>query len=248
MQSILVGDREVQPQARTLREMQSVVFDTLWLKRADLQRPLYWMYRDCLLSEDREAARQLKVRYDITILEPTRLSQELNKTKGHYHSERQRGLAYPELYEVLEGQAYILLQQRAGAAISDVILVEARAGDKVIVPPNYGHITINRGEKALKMANWVSVLVESFYGPYEEKGGGAYLVFAPERPDESPKFVANLKYGRLPELRLLNAVEVSELSLTRQTPSYELIKRPQHLRFLSYPEKFSELWAKLYAR
>ncbi len=248
MQNIFVGDREIRPQARTLDEMQPVVFDREWLKKADLQQPLYFMYRDCVRPEDRPIAQELQLRYDITLLLPTRLGREYNKTKGHYHSERARGLAYPELYEVLEGDALILLQKRDGAGVSDVLAIEAHTGDKVIVPPNYGHITINTGEKSLRMANWVSLSVESFYGPYEEKNGGAYWVLAPERAASKPQYLPNIKYGRLPKVRVLPAGEVPELNLTRRIPSYDLIKSPQCLRFLSYPEEFSDLWEKLYLR
>lgn len=246
MQNIFVGDREIRPQARTLDEMQPVVFDREWLKKADLRQPLYFMYRDCVRPEDRQTAQALQLRYDITLLRPTRLGREFNKTKGHYHSERVRGLAYPELYEVLEGDALVLLQKRDGSRVSDVIALEAHPGDKVIVPPNYGHITINIGDQPLRMANWVSLSVESFYGPYEEKNGGAYWVLTSERSDSKPQYLPNIKYGRLPEMRLLSACEVSELNLTRQIPSYNLIKNPQCLRFLSHPEEFSALWAELY--
>lgn len=248
MQAILAGHREILPQVRTLAEMQAVVFDREWLKKADLQQPLYFMYRDCVLPEDQETARRLGIRYDITVLLPTRLGCEYNKTKGHYHSEKQRGLAYPELYEVLEGEGLVLLQRRDGAAVSDVIALVAQAGDKVIVPPNYGHVTINLGDAPLKMANWVSLAVESYYGPYEEKNGAAYWVLAPERSGGPRRYLPNIRYGRLPQLRVLSAYEIPELHLTRQTPIYDLIKRPQFLRFLSYPEEFSDLWQRLYER
>lgn len=244
----IVGHREIAPHVRTLAEMQSVVFDREWLKKADLQQPLYFMYRDCVLPEDQEIACRLGIRYDITVLLPTRLGCEYNKTKGHYHSEKRRGLAYPELYEVLEGEALILLQQRDGSTVSDVIAITAQAGDKVIVPPNYGHVTINLGETPLKMANWVSRAVESYYGPYEEKNGAAYWVLTPERAGGPRRYLANIRYGRLPPLRVLSACEVPELNLTRQTPSYDLIKNSESLRFLSYPEEFSDLWGKIYWR
>jgi glucose-6-phosphate isomerase len=248
MQNILVGHREVSPQARTLDEMQPVIFDREWLKKADLRQPLYFMYRDCILPEDQETARHLGIRYDITVLLPVRLGREFNKTKGHYHSEKQLGLAYPELYEVLEGEALILLQRREGSGVNDVIALTARAGDKMIVPPNYGHVTVNIGDTPLKMANWVSTRVESYYGPYEEKNGAAYWVLTPERAGDRPKYLANIRYGRLPQLRLLSACEVPDLHLTRQTPSYALIESPPSLRFLNYPEEFSDLWPRLYPR
>ena len=128
----------VPPQVRTLREMQSVIFDRAWLRTADLDQPLYLMYRDCVLPQDRQLAQQLHVRYDITELLPVRLGREYNKTKGHYHSEYKPGLCYPEIYQVLEGQAHVLLQKRDGDTITDVVLVIAHEGRSCSCPPIMG--------------------------------------------------------------------------------------------------------------
>lgn len=222
--------------------MQSVIFDKEWLRGANVDQSLYFMYRDCVLPEDQEIAHQLEIRYDITVLLPVRLGQEYNKTKGHYHSERVPGLCYPELYQVLEGQAHVLLQKRSGTTISDVIVVTAQEGDLVLVPPNYGHITINPSERTLKMANWVSTRVESFYRPFEEQGGGAYFELAAPQP----QFVPNPNYGPLPQLRSLPASEYTPLGLRRGQPIYELIKTPKLLRFLSYPEEFDDILKNVY--
>ncbi len=237
-----VGTRNVAPQPRALREMQSVIFDKEWLREADLDHSLYFMYRDCVLPEDQEIARQLEIRYDITVLLPVHLGREYNKTKGHYHSERVPGLCYPELYQVLEGQAHVLLQKREGNSVSDVLLITALEGDTVLVPPNYGHITINPTDKILKMANWVSTRVESFYMPFEEQGGGAYFELAVPQPH----FIPNSRYGALPPLRLLPAPEYPTLGLRHGQPIYELIKTPKLLRFLSYPEEFDDILKTIY--
>jgi len=230
MKTLYVGDREIHPHVRTLREMQSVIFDREWLRNAHLDQPLYLMYRDCVLPQDRQLAQQLHVRYDITELLPVRLGREYNKTKGHYHSEYKPGLCYPELYQVLEGQAHVLLQKRDGDTITDVVLVIAHEGEIVLVPPNYGHITINPTEKTLKMANWVSTKVESFYEPFEEKGGGAYFELV------GSDLVPNIRYGTLPPVRVEPAREYPQLGLRHGRPIYELIKTPEILRFLSFPD------------
>jgi glucose-6-phosphate isomerase len=244
------------PQVRTLREMQSVIFDKAWLRTADLDQPLYLMYRDGVLPQDRQIAQQLQVRYDITVLLPVRLGREFNKTKGHYHSEYKPGLGYPELYQVLEGHAHVLLQKRDGERITDVVLVIAHEGEIVLVPPNYGHITINPTEQTLKMANWVSTKVESFYEPFEQMGGGAYfeLVTSPfplrlrrglGRGERARvRLVPNARYGALPPVRVERAREYPQLGLRHGRPIYELIKNPEILRFLSFPDLLPPTWGK----
>ena len=62
------------------------------------------------------------------------------------------------------------MQQPDNDSIKDVILVKAQQGDKVIIPPGYGHLTINASNKVLKMANWVARDFESIYSPIKEKG------------------------------------------------------------------------------
>ena len=58
-------------------------------------------------------------------------------------------------------------------SVDEVILVKTTRGDKVIVPPNYGHVTNNPSEKTLRMANWVCRSFESLYEPYTQHHGGA---------------------------------------------------------------------------
>jgi glucose-6-phosphate isomerase len=234
MDTLRVDTRNVAPQPRTLREMQSVIFDKEWLRGANVDQSLYFMYRDCVLPEDQQIARQLEIRYDITVLLPVCLGKEFNKTKGHYHSEYKPGLCYPELYQVLEGQAHILLQKPSAGTVSEAMVIVAHEGQIVLVPPNYGHITINPTEKTLKMANWVSTRVHSFYEPFEEKGGGAYRELC------DGQFIPNPRYGALPPLRVVSAHEYPELGLRHGQPIYELIRIPERLRFLSYPDELQE--------
>ena len=153
--------------------MKEVIFDQSWLAGAE-DFELYYMYRDLFLSRaDKEKLLQQGLRYDITIIPPNMLGREYIKTAGHYHPLVPGGsVTYPELYEVLEGEALYLLQNQD---LSDVVAVYASAGDKVLVPPGYGHITINRSNKTLKMANFVARNFSSLYDPLQGEGRGSLL-------------------------------------------------------------------------
>src|SRR4030066_309045 len=74
-------------------------------------------------------------------------------------------------------------------------MIKAKQGDKVIIPPGYGHLTINASNKVLKMANWVARDFESIYSPIKEKGGGAYFIL-------EDNIVRNQAYENVPELRV----------------------------------------------
>ncbi len=142
------GERTFFPVVRKLEEMKEVVFDKSFLKHANMDMELYFMFRE--VSKNKEDARKMDekgLRYDITIIPPNKLGLEFVKTAWHYHPFLPGSrITYPEVYEVLEGEAHYLLQrmeeERGTEKITDVVVVKAKKGEKVIIPPNYGHVTI----------------------------------------------------------------------------------------------------------
>ncbi|MEM2924490.1 MAG: glucose-6-phosphate isomerase family protein [Methanocellales archaeon] len=233
------GERVFKPEVRKLYDMKEVIFDREWLKTAP-NLELYYMYRDLTLSKkDENASRQYCLRYDITIIPSFNLGREYVKTAGHYHPPLNSNLTYPELYEVLEGKAHYLLQKPEKTDISrilDVVLIEAEAGDKVIIPPNYGHITINPTKKTLKMANWVSRNFTSIYDPYRRMGGGAYFELT------NGEFIKNKNYIQVPEIRFLKPANFSEFGLQKNKEIYGLIRNPEKLEFLNKPSQYKALF------
>ncbi len=103
---------------------------------------------------------------------------------------------------VLEGEAIYLLQKPFGAAqgklngeIENVFSVRVKKGECAIMPPFYGHVTINSSEtEELKMANWISPDCKSDYKPYVEKQGACYYYL-------NSGWIKNKNYGEVPELR-----------------------------------------------
>lgn len=233
------GDVVREADVRELDDMRSLLLDQDYAQKAG-NRPLYFMYRDLYKDQHKETIRQHDLRFDITVMMPQPIGREYVKTKGHYHPIAKKGVQYPEIYEVMDGKAHYLLQKKDGDEITDVIVVKASAGDKVIIPPGYGHITINVGDKSLKMANWVSTKFESQYRDIEQKEGGAcYETITDE-------FVKNNKYGDVPDIRFETPQPVDDLRITRDEPMYNLIERPQRLAFLNRPHKFQWLFENLY--
>ncbi|MDY6778817.1 MAG: glucose-6-phosphate isomerase family protein [Candidatus Nanohaloarchaea archaeon] len=231
------GGMTREPDVRMLKDMEAVIWDQKWLETAD-NFPLYFMYRDLRLEQHREVIGEHDVRYDITVIPPNRLGPEYVKTKGHYHPEAADGVSYPEIYEVIQGTGHFLMQKREDGSITDVIVVEGGAGDKIVIPPNYGHITINPGAGPLKMANWVSSRFESIYGDIEEKQGGAYYETVHD------EFKQNDSYDEVPELRWMRPAPVPEFGITPDRPMYRMIEDPENLRILNTPERFDWVFEK----
>lgn len=156
---------------------------------------LYRMYRSFMRPSDAKVFKTRNIRHDITIMASLDIGPEPNKTLGHYHPVASGGLTYPEIYHVLKGRATYLLQKEGAGGITDFVSVVAKQGEALIIPPNYGHVTVNTGKEPLVMANLVSDRFASVYGGYMEMGGAAYYLLTDGR------LVANGNYGKLPEPR-----------------------------------------------
>lgn len=231
------GDRRIVPNIRRLNDMKDVIYDVKWLKTA-IDGNLYYMYRDLsTCKEDQVSMAENNLRYDITIIPPFNLGNEFVKTAGHYHPLIEgSGNTYPEVYEVLEGEAHYLIQKLENDAITDVVIVKAKKGDKVIIPPNYGHVTINPSNQILKMANWVSDGFSSIYAPYKNHGGAAYFEL------KNGKIIYNNSYNHIPEISHLKPVEIPEIGFERKEDMYDLIKEVKNLKFLNEPHDYGWLW------
>lgn len=231
------GRRTFFPVVRKLEEMKEVVFDKSFLASANMDMELYYMFR--AVSKDDEDEKKIEekgLRYDVTIIPANTLGAEFVKTAGHYHPLLpDSDIRYPEIYEVLEGEAHYLLQRREEESgiekITDVVVVKAKKGDKVIIPPYYGHVTINPSETTLKMANWVASVFSPIYEPVKRREGAAYFELT------NGEFIKNENYEDAPGIRFLKPSDtwIKEIGLSKEVGMYDLIREPEKLDFLIYP-------------
>ncbi|MGE5831758.1 MAG: glucose-6-phosphate isomerase family protein [Methanomicrobiales archaeon] len=218
------------PRLRTIEEIRGVLMDPA----CGCAEPLYSMYRDLSKSpEDRRWLHEQDLRYDLTVIPARTLCGECVKTKGHHHPANGKGVPYPEIYEILEGEAHYLLQTRSA---EDVLLVRAGPGDRVLVPPGYGHVTINPGRSTLSMANIVSTRFESDYSVYEKFGGGAWFEL------EGGALVRNPRYPHAAGARILSARDQKGLDFLPRRPLYDLVGT-KSLGFLNRPEEYPEIFS-----
>src|SRR3989338_2561794 len=202
---------ELTPDVRKLGEMEIVCFSKAFLSNADKNRIQYYMFRRMHRKQDEQFFAERNLSFDITVIPQLELGKEYNKTLGHYHPKSESGARYPEIYEVLEGQAHYLIQrldEKSGnAEVGDVLLVKAKKGDKIVMPPGYGHVSINPSHETLISANITGVF-KSEYDLYRLKEGAAYF----ELIDDS--LVPNEHYENLPLIKTIE--EAMELPLNQQ--------------------------------
>jgi glucose-6-phosphate isomerase len=219
--------------------MAKVLYDGEFAKNADWEKAIYFMHREVHKAADEKIFTEHKRRYDVTVIPPFCLGSEFVKTAGHYHelASLSAHLSFPELYEVLHGTAHFLIFRRKALAgvdddksLDDCILIEAEAGEKIFVPPNYGHVMTNPASETLATANLVEWKFKSLYEPIGNLGGGPYFELC------DGKTVPNKNYKELPPLKKIGAKEhepTASLGLDPERTVYD--------SFAESPEKFGFL-------
>lgn len=241
---IKFGNISREADIRMLYDMEDVIYDQGWLKSAD-NTELYYMYRNLYRTEnDLEIIEKNHLRYDITVIPSGLLGIEYIKTAGHYHPKVPGSDAtYPEVYQVLEGNATYLLQKRKDEnddrMIEDVIITHAGPGDVVVVPPYYGHVTINESDSDLKMANWVCSDFSSVYDSIKKCRGAAYYLI-------KTGYVRNTEYMHIPDSRYISPKDLEEFGLIKGHDMYELVNDIEKLDFLRSPQNYTDIFERMY--
>jgi glucose-6-phosphate isomerase len=235
----LIYDNEVYVSEAKPREYTEAV--PVYIKKDDHKQMLYWMYRYFESVNDKKTFDKAKLEYDITVIKNGLIGEEFVKTIGHYHSDvAGQGITYPEVYEVIEGHIEYLLQSKPDKSGKfDCILVHAETGDKVIVPPSYGHISINVGEDVAVSSNIQKkdLPAGADYDFYAQREGGAFY-----RTEKGLNPNPNYKINKL---RIVKAKEMPIFGLTKDKPLYtSFLENPEKFDFLIHPQNydFSDLF------
>jgi len=236
-----MSNRDAMPDVRRSRDLSAVLFDD----QGEPDEELYYMSRGISLSVDEQLIMSKGLRYDVTVIRPGSIGREYIKTAGHYHPEKKgTDITFPEVYEVLYGRAHYLLQRpnpHNPSELNTVLFIAAKPGDKLLVPPNFGHITINPGDDYLIMSNWVARDFTSIYTPFREMGGGAYYELYTE---DGPEFIGNKRYHMLPPLMRCPIKPFPRLNLITGLPLYRVFQENgDAFNFLTEPESYLDLFA-----
>jgi len=173
----------IKPEPRKKKDMRSFIFDPVYLSK--LKDPLYLMYRDVgsLNPAFKRLERDYGVRYDLTLIRNGMMGPEYVRTVGHHHPKN-----YSEVYEVVHGKAAFILQSKD---LKKMMVVVAKDGEAVVIPPKFGHQTVNIGKSPLLVGNLVYKGFKSDYSVYKKKHGGAFYL----NQYAGPWIMINSNYG-----------------------------------------------------
>lgn len=153
-----------------------------------------------------------KDKTNITVWETGTIDGEYIKTYGHYHVGD-----ISETYTILQGTGILLLQTRKmgpdGKRIDDEVekfeALEVKAGDKVFIKPEIGHLMVNTGKTWLVTSDDSPVYAgdadpaglpgHADYEVVKKMGGFAYFVV---EKDGQPTLIKNPKYKFVPEAKI----------------------------------------------
>ncbi len=177
----------------------------------------------------------LPLRYELTAMTGRQIGWEVAKTAGHVHV-RPTGstLGYPEIVEVLHGEAGFLIQDLSASPSGPVSgyawLVRARPGEWVILPPELAHVTIDLGAGPLVFSDVIDRRATGVYSSVADAHGFAWYLGADGR------LRANPRYLHPPAVIELSAEEWSGSAAGRL---YEVFRDdPTRLSWLSEPSRF----------
>lgn len=224
-------------------EMKGLLADETTLDEDEL---FYDVYRNIAYPKDEELLKNYDYRYDITIIMPGLVNGECKKTSGHYHGYGPtKKNTYGEVYEVIKGTALYILQKSpdfdktvGDLTLDDVIFVTVNAGQSIIVPPNYGHVSINIGMGPLVFSNLAFASCPINYDAVKKYHGMAYYI---KREDGLLKFGFNQNYKNMemPKVRKAIVRENPKLGITFGLPVYQsFIRNPEAFDFLGNPDAY----------
>ncbi len=142
---------------------------------------------------------------NITVWETGTIDGEYIKTYGHYHVGN-----LEEVYTVLQGEGIIILQGKiVDGGVESFRAISVKAGDKVHIPKETGHLAINTGKiwfvtsddspVNFEEKDPVSMPGHADYEPFRKFRGAAYYVV---EKNGKPALVKNPHYKKVPEAEI----------------------------------------------
>ncbi len=243
----LISDPDVridETRTRVLDELTEVYLDKAAC-RGDAAA--YWMFNGVYVQGDSLRLSKAPIRYELTLFPDKFIGREYIKSHGHMHKpEPHSGIDYPEICEVLVGTAHFFFQtlDPGGPSSSEAFYVEVQAGQKIVIPPGYDHLTINPGPGPLLFSDVVALSCGGNYQRFKDAGGAAYLEV--EQAGQA-EFIPNPRYVALPTLRKATPREFPQFDLCQGKALYAafLEKAGENWPFLWKPELFKGLFPDL---
>lgn len=204
--------------------------------------PVYAIAMDVGKAEHRAELERRQLLYGVVTYAAGKLGSEPVRSQGHVHKKSSHsGWSPPELYEIWQGRAFILMQEHAADEPGRCFAIEAGVGKTVVVPPGWAHATISADpQQPLTFGAWCDREYGFEYSEVRKRNGLAWhpLLTAEQRIEwvPNPRYQTQTLEVRLPR-------SYSDLGLDQCQPIYSLFeKNPEALQWISKPVLKEEVW------
>jgi glucose-6-phosphate isomerase len=197
----------------------------------------YRVYRDVRAKADAPDVATSGLRYDLTVILPGTNGREFNKTAGHRHRPRRGEQAFPEVYDVLAGRAMFVLQWDAPLRLA---IVQCGPGERVLIPGEAAHLSVNIGAEPLVIANLVAAVSKNEYDEFRAHHGAAIYLQQPEDGPAEVRQVINRSYPETPTWRTIEGSRIGSFA-PQDRPLYSaMIASPGEFAYLTDPASVSD--------
>ncbi|MBC8139553.1 MAG: hypothetical protein H8F28_27045 [Fibrella sp.] len=237
------------PESRHTTDLLAVAREPDAISKASMPQTLYHVYRNVRTTEAmHEEVTRRGLCYTLMVLRDGTIhdTPEWVRTRGHTNSLAPgTNLPYPEIHELLHGEACLYLQHGVTDGVDDVVILPLRAGDKAVVAPGWASLLANVGAEPLVVGTWRMGDCHTEHTELVAQGGMAH--FLVRGGNGTPLFEANNRYKVVPEPRIAAPKELPDWGLTRAEPLLAAFHRsPESLRCLLRPQDFADVWKTLY--
>lgn len=185
----------------------------------------YHVYEDVVGRADQPWVSQTGLRFDIAVIMPGMLGSEWMKTAGHFHRSV-HNQSLPELVEVAHGRGLILLQlMRTPDRVAEIVVLRVMRGDWVVIPPGYGHVSINTTSSPLILTHVRSRGVRLEYEEMARHRGAGYWI------GPAGQWM-NTSYEEVPEVKQFSATELYPRPFGNQSVYRAMRRHLDYFKFL----------------
>ena len=224
---------------RSLDSIRQSLFDP----RCDGPDPVYAIAMDVGKVNHKKILEEKHLLYGAVTYAAGKLGKEPVRSQGHIHkkSEYANGWSTPEVYEIWEGKAIILMQESALDDPGLCFAVEADAGEVVIVPPGWAHATISADSNIpLTFGAWCDREYGFEYEDVRNHNGLAWFPFVSDKGkitwEKNPAYQSRELTIKLPR-------EYREFGIEKGKPVYTQFEEdPQKFLFVPRPDLFNDHW------
>lgn len=205
---------------------------------------LYSIAMDVGKISDIDVIKNRNLLYGVVTYSKGKMGNEAIRSQGHIHAvSRSCGYSTCEVYEILDGEAYVYMQEAEDSDVCNCYAVYGRPGDIIIVPPGWIHTTINADTtKNMTFGAWCVRDYAFEYDKIRQKNG---IAFFPLIKGSKITWGSNPCYQNT-RLKLVEARSYPEFNLKEKIPVYtQFREEPDKFLFVADPTKTNISWENL---